>query len=261
MNTSTSSQNPIPNIYSPSEFETEILLAHAFKCERLKLRLALSDYRDFVKRRSKFEPIPYIVGYKEFFGRNFQINRDVLIPRPETEKLVEIALCRIPKNEKFTILELGLGSGCVAATIAIERPLVKIIGSEISYPAVRLCRANLISYNLESRVKIRIGHLLDPLFNQKANLIIANLPYINIQASAHLIQDVIGFEPTVSLFGTGQDALDYYKEVIFLANHTLNSSGIILFEIDSIQASFFADYGKIIKDDFGVERIAEIIYG
>lgn len=261
INTSISSQNPIPNIYSPSERETEILLAHAFSCERLQLRLALSDFRDFVKRRAKCEPIAYIVGYKEFFGRKFQVNHNVLIPRPETEKLVEIALSKIPKNKKFTVLEIGLGSGCIAATIAIERPLIKIIGSEISYLAANLCQSNIALYNLGDRIKIRVGHLLDPLFNYKADLIIANLPYINILAAAQLMRDVMNFEPQVSLYGTGQDGLDYYKEVLFLAHHALSDNGAILFEIDSSQAPFFVDYGKIIKDDFGLERIVEIFNG
>lgn len=261
INTSMSSQNPIPNIYSPSELETEILLAHSLRCERLQLRLALSDFRDFVKRRAKCEPLAYIVGYKEFFGRKFRIDHNVLIPRPETEKLVEIALRKIPKNKKFTVLELGLGSGCIAATIAIERPLVKIIGSEISYLAANLCQSNIALYNLGDQIKIKVGHLFDPLFKYKANLVIANLPYINISSTFQLMHDVVDFEPPGALYGTGRDGLNYYKEVLFLMHQALNDDGVILLEIDSSQASFFIDYGKIIKDDFGLERIVEIFHG
>jgi release factor glutamine methyltransferase len=259
-NTNMSSQGPIPNILSPLDFDSEILLAHAFKCDRLQLRMAIADYRNFVKRRQTGEPVAYITGVKEFFGYEFEVNPSVLIPRPDTEKLVEVALEKLPKEKELRVIDVCTGSGCVAISLALERPLIKVIATELSEKAAEVARRNIKKHGLEDRVEVRVGHLLDPVEGH-FDLIVSNPPYIKPADMAGLMRDVRDFEPHLALQGLGENGLELHEEILKKAPLLLTKGAFVLLEIGYDQAHFFKDRAKIIQDDAGNDRIVEICCG
>ncbi|MEI6790410.1 MAG: peptide chain release factor N(5)-glutamine methyltransferase [Myxococcaceae bacterium] len=253
-----SSQGPIPNIF---DSDSEILMAHAFKTDRLHLRMALADFRNFVKRRNLGEPVAYITGTKEFFGFEFEVNSHVLIPRPDTEKLVEIALEKLPKNQELKIIDVCTGSGCIAISLALHRPLAKIIATEISLEAAEVARRNIKKHGVEDRVKVRVGYLLDPVLEETADLIIANPPYVKPEAMSTLMTDVRDFEPHLALQGLNQNGLGHHEEILAKASLVAKKGGFVLLEIGYDQASFFEGRGLIIQDDAGNNRVLEIQCG
>lgn len=246
---------------SPLDFDSEILLAHAFKCDRLSLRMAIADYRNFVKRRQAGEPVAYITGVKEFFGYEFEVNPSVLIPRPDTEKLVEIALEKLPKNQELRVIDVCTGSGCIAISLALERPLIKVIATELSENAAEVARRNIKKHGLEDRVEVRVGHLLDPVAGEQADLIISNPPYIKPADMPGLMLDVRDFEPHLALQGLGENGLGLHEEILEKAPLLLKKGAFVLLEIGYDQAPFFKDRAKVIQDDAGNDRIVEICCG
>lgn len=259
-----SSQGPIPNILSPLDFDSEILLAHAFKCDRLQLRMAIADYRNFVKRRQASEPVAYITGVKEFFGYEFEVNPSVLIPRPDTEKLVEIALEKLPKDKELHVIDVCTGSGCVAISLALERPLIRVIATELSEKAADVARRNIKKHGVEDRVEVRVGHLLDPVISKVAcpwDLIVSNPPYVKPADMLDLMRDVRDFEPHLALKGLGENGLGLHEEILEKAPLLLRKGAFVLLEIGYDQAPFFKDRAKIIQDDAGNDRIVEICCG
>ena len=256
-----SSQGPIPNILSPLDLDTEILLAHAFKIDRLHLRMALADFRNLIKRRQTGEPVAYLTGVKEFFGYELEVNSHVLIPRPDTEKLVELALERLPPNQAFKIIDVCTGSGCIAISIALQRPLVQIIATEISLKSAEVARKNIRKYGLEDRVEVRVGNLLDPISLGNFDLIVSNPPYVKPKAMQELMPDVQKFEPHLALEGLGENGLGYHEEILKKAFALLKKSGSVLLEIGYDQGSFFKGLGRVIKDDAGNDRVVEILNG
>ncbi|MEI6806097.1 MAG: peptide chain release factor N(5)-glutamine methyltransferase [Myxococcaceae bacterium] len=256
-----SSQGPIPNILSPLDFESEILLAHAFKCDRLHLRMALADYRNFVKRRQLGEPIAYILGTQEFYGYEFEVNSSVLIPRPDTEKLIEVALEKLPKDQELLVVDACTGSGCIAVSLALQRPLIKVIATELSEQAAQVARRNILKHGVQNRVEVRVGHLLDPVSQEYPDLIISNPPYIKPSAMADLMLDVRDFEPHLALQGLNTNGLGHHEEIIEKARLILKKGAFVLLEIGYDQALFFKDRARIIQDDAGNDRIVEICCG
>lgn len=262
-NTNMSSQGPIPNILSPSllDLDSEILLAHAFQVDRLRLRMALADFRNFVKRRRLGEPVAYITGVKEFFGIEFEVGPSVLIPRPDTEKLVELALEKIPEHQDFKIIDACTGSGCIAVSIALHRPLAKIIATEISPKAAEVARRNIQKQGVQNQVEVRIGHLLEPVLGEKFDLLVSNPPYVKPSAMPSLMPDVRDFEPHLALLGLGDNGLGYHQEILSKAPLCLKKGAFVLLEIGYDQGSYFEGLGKVIQDDSGHDRVVEIQCG
>ena len=256
-NTIMSSQGPIPNILSPLDFDSEILLAHAFKCDRLRLRMALADYRNFVKRRQAGEPVAYILGVQEFYGYEFEVNSSVLIPRPDTEKLVEVALEKLPKDQALTVIDVCTGSGCIAISLALQRPLIKVIATELSEQAAEVARRNIQKHGVQDRVEVRVGHLLDSI-SPLVDLIVSNPPYIKPAAMPDLMRDVRDFEPHMALQGLNESGLGHHEEILQKAPSLLKKGGFVLLEIGYDQAVYFKDRARIIQDDAGNDRLVEI---
>ena len=232
--------------FSTPRLDAELLICHALDVERISLYLQhhkplspgeLSNIRALVKRRSTHEPIHYILGYREFWSLRLEVDPRVLIPRPDTEMLVEVAL-KMFEHEPKRVLDLCCGSGAVGLAIAKERPHSTVLGTDISSGAIEVALANRAAHTLEN-----IEFLESDLFDQidsVFDVIVCNPPYIRADEMEHLMSDVVNFEPLDALNG-GLDGLDFYRRILAAAPAALSDSGVILFAIGYDQAKDLAD--------------------
>lgn len=174
-------------------------------------------------RRAQGEPLAYLVGEKEFFGRSFAVSPAVLVPRPETERLVEIALDRLARQPAPRVLDLGTGSGCIAITLALECPPAIVVAVDCSGEALQLARDN--ARRLGARVEFLLGDWFEPV-RGRFDLIVANPPYV-AGADPHL--DELRHEPPHALVG-GADGLDQLRRIVAAAPAHLNSGGRLMVE-------------------------------
>ncbi len=263
----------------------EILLAHILGIRRLDLYLRfdqplngqeLSLFREVIKRRVGREPVAYITGNREFWGIDFTVTPDVLIPRPETEFLVEESLKLIPADaalRRFRVLDVGTGSGAVIIALAVNRPGHLYFASDISQNSISVASANAS----QNRVKENIAFLVGALFSavnpdsetsddQKFDLIISNPPYIPSADIAGLAPEVGRYEPLQALDG-GADGLDIIKKMIHDAPDVLKKHGFLMIEIGYDQkdrvAQIVCDDGRytdlvFIRDYSGHDRVARM---
>ncbi len=240
------------NIDNPRT-EAELLLANVLGTDRLRLITAQADlltdtdYRNFEeawKRRANHEPLAYITGEKYFYGRPFVIKREVLVPRPETELLVDQAIGWVKGNTDLIkgglrVLDLGTGSGVLAVTLALELPSAKVWAVDISSAALKLAGHNASLYNLGERVKFLQGSYFDPLDLispvPRFNLIISNPPYISAAELVGLPASVVKFEPRDALYG-GADGLDSYRAILKKISLYVEPPAMLVVEIGSTQA-------------------------
>jgi release factor glutamine methyltransferase len=181
-----------------------------------------------VARRAAREPLPYIVGHREFWELDFEVTPAVLIPRPETELIVEAALALVPPNRSATIADVCTGCGCVAVAIARERPNAHVIATDVSEEALEIARRNADRLGVSSRVEIRHGDLLEPI-DTTCDLIVANPPYVVAGAGPALTPEVRDHEPDVALFG-GEDGLRLVERLVRDAPARIRSGGALIFE-------------------------------
>ena len=226
----------------------EILLAHVLKLKRIDLYLRydqplcineLSKFKVLIKRRVEREPVAYIVGVKEFWSMDFSVTKDVLIPRPETECLVEAALTLLPQDNAFdsnpspkNILELGTGSGAVILAIASMQPKHIYFASDRSVKAIRLARQNSKRHGLDTAVSFFCADWFTPLNWQKKrfDMIISNPPYIPTQVIGRLMPEIYKYEPIWALDGD-RNGLFCLRHIINTAHGYLNPEGSLLLEI------------------------------
>jgi release factor glutamine methyltransferase len=215
--------------------DADLLLAHSLHLRRIDLiihrdrRLTeeeMASFGSLISRRERREPVAYITGEKEFYSRSFQVNRHVLIPRPETEILVEQALERAPRGA--TVFEIGVGSGAVICSILAERSDLRGIGNDISIDALGTARTNASDHGVSGRLKLFAGHTFEGLRGQM-QVIVANPPYISEGDAFALDEEVRLHEPARALFG-GKDGLDIVKEIINGAPDHLPPGGFLLME-------------------------------
>ncbi len=228
--------------------EAELLLVYCMQSERLQLYLKSAEaippgtesaFRELVMRRCGGEPVAYITGEKYFYGRRFLVNRSVLIPRPETEMIIESALEWSafhfePGGEGIKGIDLGTGSGVLAVTMALERPGASITAVDISAEALAQARINARAYNLEDKIRWFRGNYFDalkgagptPLFN----LVVSNPPYISSEDMTGLPDQIRDHEPAEALHG-GEDGLDSYRSVLNILPDYIEAPGLVLFEI------------------------------
>ena len=188
--------------------------------------------RELLTRRLRGEPIAYITGRREFWSLGLQVTPDVLIPRPETELLVEHALARIPVHADWIIADLGTGSGAVALAIAKERPGCKLIATDISEPALAIAQKNARQLGIDN-IEFRHGTWLDAFPGDMLDMIVTNPPYI-AESDPHLAQGDVNFEPRTSLVA-GADGLNAFRTIAAGAGSHLKSGGRLLFEHGSNQ--------------------------
>ena len=228
-----------------AKLEAEVLLRHVLKIDRAAMFRDLdeditmedsSNIASLVKRRIKREPLAYITGVKEFYGLPFVVSEDVLIPRQETELLVDAAIVQaksLGKNQ-ISIVDVGTGSGAIAVSLALNIPASSIIAVDISEAALAIADNNRRAHGLYSRVKLRRGNLLEPIID-KIDILVSNPPYIRSDKLTSLQEEVLK-EPVVALDG-GYDGLELIKRLLFQAVDKMSNPGVILFEIDPDQAS------------------------
>lgn len=226
--------------------DAQILLCHALAIgretvashpERLLTEAEMSAFRAFVGRRARGEPVAYLVGMREFYGRPFEVNTGVLIPRPETESLVELALEQLPGDAPRTVLDLGTGSGAIAITIACERPQATIYGVDAAPAALLLARRNACRLMPKGRgfqPIFLVGHWYEPVAEERFDLIVANPPYI-AECDPHLAEGDLRFEPRAALT-PGGDGLAALREIIANAPDHLRPGGWLFCEHGHDQA-------------------------
>jgi release factor glutamine methyltransferase len=185
-----------------------------------------AGYRGLIERRAQGEPVAYIVGEKEFYGLAFKVNPCVLIPRPETEILVDQAIALAPKG--LPVLEIGVGSGAVLIAILAHRPDLQGIGVDISQDAVRLAKENAILHRVARRISFIVGDALNAIAG-KFHLIVMNPPYIGCRDAVDLKRDVMHYEPEIALF-SGNDGLDVIRKVFMHVPENLAPGGRLIME-------------------------------
>jgi release factor glutamine methyltransferase len=225
--------------------EAELLLAHGLGCDRIRLVIdsqreleahELQKVRALIQRRRRFEPMAYILGQREFWGRPFAVDSNVLIPRPDTEALVEVALSLTKPQDLYgAALDLCTGSGCVAVTFALERPTWRMWASDISPGAVAVARANAVRLGA-TEVCFVEGDLFRPIDPAlRFDLITANPPYIPESDLATLQPDIRDHEPHVALT-SGADGLELVRKIVPQALQYLTAGGALALEIGADQA-------------------------
>jgi release factor glutamine methyltransferase len=186
-----------------------------------------------LRRRVAGEPIAYILGRREFYGRDFRVDASVLIPRPETELLIDLALERVPAAEASNILDLGTGSGCIAITLALERPMTRVWAIDSSRPALAVARANASTLGTAS-LELLEGNWFEPVAGMTFDLIVGNPPYV-AEGDAHLAQGDVRFEPRSALCA-GSAGLDAIETIVAGAGAHLRPGGWLIFEHGHDQA-------------------------
>jgi len=186
----------------------------------------VAAFETVLTRRLEGVPIAYLVGAREFYGRPFLVSADVLIPRPDTELLVERALARIPSDQAVDVLDLGTGSGCIAITLALERPLARVTAADRSAAALAIARRNADILN--ARVEFLSSDWFAALAGRRFDLIVSNPPYV-AAADPHLARGDVRFEPLTAL-AAGHDGLDDLRRLIRAAFAHLKPGGSLLLE-------------------------------
>ena len=221
---------------------------------------AHQQFTALIQRRITGEPVAHILGQREFYGLPFKVTPDTLIPRPDTETLVEAALAKIPLSETTAILDLGTGSGAIALAIAKHRPNATVIAVDASEAALAVAQENAKTLNI-ANAQIVLSDWFSALDNQQFDVIVSNPPYIE-QADIHLSQGDLRFEP-LSALASGEDGLDDIRQIISKASAHLNSTGWLMFEhgyhqalsVATLLASAYFTSIKTFKDLGGNDRV------
>ena len=242
------------------QLDAEIFLSKILKKERVELltnfnllikKKQILEFNNLIRRRALKEPAAYILREKEFWGKKFEIDQNTLIPRPETELMVE-KLVKIYRRKNIFVLDIGTGSGCILISLLHELRKSKGVGIDISNKALNIAKKNAKNQNLSSRIKF-FSKPISNFFNKKFDLIVSNPPYIERRLIKFLQEDIRKYEPKIALDG-GNDGLDVIKKVIYKANEILKLNGLLALEIGNGQFVKVASVLK--KNNF---RIKEII--
>jgi len=219
------------------QLDSELVLSNLLKKKRESLLISLNEkvsedtianFEQLMTRRANREPLAYILKNKEFWSKDFFVNRNTLIPRPETELLCE-SVIKIFKNKNLHILDMGTGTGCIILSIISEIKGAKGIGVDISRKAITVAKKNSHQFNLNKRVKF-VNKSLEDVHGYKFDLIVSNPPYIKTSDIKNLSDDVKKFEPKIALDG-GKEGLDVIKKVIYKSNTILKKLGTLALEI------------------------------
>lgn len=222
--------------------DTEILLSHVLKKDRAFLftypekKLTHSQekkFKNLIVRRKKHEPVAYIVGYKEFYGLAFFVNHDVLIPRPETEKLVEKVIAHLKTKScqlKTSICDLGTGSGCLAIALAKNLPNIQIWATDISRSALKIAKINAKMHRVSKHIKFVCSDLFSKIPQKiKFDVIVANLPYLSQKQYKVAQLEIKKYEPQLALVG-GKTGMEIYKKLLSQSKNHLKKGGKIFLE-------------------------------
>ena len=240
------------------DLDAELLLAKVLRKNRQDLLQNLNQkinknelfkFSSLIYRRSSNEPIAYILKRKEFWSKFFHVTKDTLIPRPETELMVD-QLIKMYKNKKnFSVLDMGTGSGCIIISLLSELNNSFGVGIDISHKAIKVAIKNAKNHSIDTRIKF-LNISFSNYFNKKHDLIVSNPPYVSSREFPYLSEDIKKFEPRIALDG-GNDGLDLIKKVIYKTKEILKINGTLALEIGNKQ---FRKVSKIlINNNFKIE--------
>ena len=232
--------------------DSEILLSNVLRKKREKILINLNQkikkdnikkFDKLIQRRSLKEPIAYIIKRKEFWSKQFFVNKNTLIPRPETEIMIEY-IVEMFKKKSISILDIGTGSGCILLSLLSELKSSKGLGIDISAKALVVAKKNAKKLKLVSKLKF-LNKSVDDLQNCKFDLVVSNPPYIETKSLRSLDDDIKKFEPIMALDG-GNDGLDVIKKVIYKSRCILKCNGMLALEIGNEQ---YKKVSKILKNN------------
>ena len=248
-------ENKIPSYI----LDSEILLSKTLGKSREEILINLeqkitkkniSIFKTYLQRRSKNEPIAYILEEKEFWSKKFKVSKDTLIPRPETELLID-KLLKIYRGKKISILDIGTGSGCIIISLLSSLTKSIGIGVDISKNAISVAKNNAFKYKLSNKVKF-FNKTIDDVFGKKFDLIVSNPPYIKRKDIKNLSDDIKRYEPRMALDG-GNDGLDLIKKVIYKSKNILKIKGLLALEIGNEQIKKVSKI--LIDNNFRVKHV------
>ena len=242
-------QSKIPN----PQLDSEILLSNSIKRDKKYIILnpkellnseQVETFKNLIERRRKKEPVAYLINKKEFWKDEFFVNKNVLIPRPDTELIIEQILKIYSKDSQLQVLDIGTGSGCILLSILKERPNFYGTGIDISKKSINVSKLNAKQLNLTSRVKF-FHSSVDNFKIGKYDLVVSNPPYIELFNLKYLEKDVISFEPKLALSG-GFDGFSKIRKVINKAKNLIKKNGKFILEIGFNQKN---KVKKILKEE------------
>jgi len=259
-----------------ARINAELLLAHLLKCNRLDLYLKfdqplneneIAQYRVYLKRRGMSEPLQYIIGSVEFYGLKIEVTPSVLIPRPETELLVEAVINSVDKADELNILDIGCGSGNISIAIAANLPNVIVTGIDISEDAIKIAIENASLHNLSERIDFSRQDILKDISSNstKFDIIVSNPPYVSGKDFGMVQPEIKNHEPEFAVTDYS-DGFLFFRKIAEISDKILKHRGKLFFEIAVNQSDFvkkillkngFEDI-DIVKDYQNIERI---IYG
>lgn len=254
-----------------ARLDAEVLLAHLLKKERIYLYVhfdepmqeqELAAFREYVKRRAQHVPVAHIIGEKEFMGLKFKVTPATLVPRPDTEILVENAIAELGKDSAAEIADIGTGSGAVILSMLVNMPKAKGCTVDISPEALAVARENADSLEVSDRCEFFEGDLFAPLGGRVFDAVVSNPPYIPQQDIAGLEDDVRKYEPLTALTDGG-DGLSFYRRLFSEGRVFVKDGGMMAVEIgihQSAQVRAIAEQSgwqdvKIVKDYAGIDRV------
>jgi release factor glutamine methyltransferase len=229
-----------------ARLDAELLLGHVLGCDRLRLYVEFEKpvtpeerarYRALVKRRAEERvPVAYLTGVREFWSLRLAVTPDVLIPRPDTETLIEAVLARVPaRDAELDVLDLGTGSGAIALALATELPRARLSASDVSTAALAVARKNAEALGLAERVRLVAGDGFAPFAGEHFDVIVSNPPYV-AQAEAAGLAPELRHEPPLALFGEGPDGTGLLRRIAAEAGPRLRPGGLLALELAPPQA-------------------------
>ena len=238
---------------SNPQLDSEILLSNSIKRDKKYIILnpkkvlnleQLQNFKSLIERRKKGEPIAYLVNKKEFWKYEFFVNKDVLIPRPDTELIIEEVLKIYSKESHIQVLDIGTGSGCILLSILKERPYFYGTGIDISKKSISISKLNAKQLNLTNKIKF-FHSSIDKFKLGKYDLVVSNPPYIKFFNLKYLEKDVFNFEPKLALSG-GSDGFSKIRKVISKAKNLIKKNGKFILEIGFNQKN---KVNKILREE------------
>ena len=239
--------------------EIEWLLRDVLKCDRMDVYLRFEELlsksqlnviRSWVKRRLRHEPLQYITGSCDFYGQRFLVNEYVMIPRPETERLVDIVLKKVKGMISPSILDVGTGSGCIALTLGLEIPGSTILGIDISPSALNVANDNKKKFAMQN-VSLEELNILKQIPTGKFDLMVSNPPYVSLEEMNELMKDVKDFEPSYALTDNN-DGLTFYRRFSEMSRKCIKQNGWIILEVG------LGDHPKKVKSIFIKSGFSEV---
>jgi len=246
--------------------DSELILAKTLNTTREDLLMnmdkkltksQIEKFNNLIFQRINKKPMAYILGYKEFWKNNFKVNSDVLIPRPDTELIVEEALFILKKNKSYKVLDIGTGSGCIILSILKERQKCVGFGIDVSFKAIKIAKLNAKLQHLNNRA-IFIKSDIDNYNTSNYDVIVSNPPYIKKFKIKSLDEDVKNFEPKIALDG-GPDGCSLIEKVVVKSSRLIKKRGKFILEIDTKQAH---NVKKILeKNEFYINKVSKDLSG